>query len=145
VLDDILIEIVAAVVIAICSSIWYALKVRRRRGGSMLFTPPAGSDVDVQTFQVTSPAGTQVPPQLQGIVDQAMRAAADGRIDRDEEAAIRAAALAAGAQGVAFDSTTKWTTDVDVDGDLDFEEGVEHLGPPPPGPPPPGPAPTGPA
>jgi hypothetical protein len=141
VFDDILIEIVAAVVVAVIGSVTYAIRVRRRRGGSVLFSPPAGAE----SFQVTQGVPAQgVPPQFQGVIDQAMRAAADGRVDADEEAAIRAAALAAGAKGVAFQTTTEWKG-------LDALDGLpaEHLGPPPPGPapapPPAGPPPAPPA
>jgi hypothetical protein len=113
VFDDILIEIGAAIVVAVIGSVTYAIRVRRARGGSVLWSPPAGS----QAVEVTADgAPQQVPPQLQGVVDLAMRAAADGRVDGDEEAAIRAAALAAGAKGVAFSGE------------------AEHLGPPPPSP-----------
>ena len=108
-LDDILIEIVAAIVVAVVGSITYAIRVRRRRGGS----EPAGALPVVVTKDGVP---QQIPPQLQGVVDLAMSAAADGKVDADEEAAIRAAALAAGAKGIAF-------------GDPE-----EHVGPPPPGP-----------
>ena len=76
----------------------------------------------------------QVPPQLKGVVEQAMRAASDGKLDGTELAAIREAAIAAGAKGVAFQesTTTSWAPTDDGS--------IEHLGPPPPGPPPAAPA-----
>jgi hypothetical protein len=117
VFDNILIEVAAAVIAGLFGLARYAW--RRHRGYS-----------EPEVF-MTSPGGTQnVPPQFQAIVDQAMRASADGKVDEAEKKAIRDAALAAGAHDVAFTESTSW-------GGLD-DLPVEHLGPPPPGPPPPG-------
>jgi hypothetical protein len=111
VLDNILIDIAFAIVVGVIGWARYAFKSRRlrQRGGvEMSSAPPVVVTKDG--------VAQQIPPQLQGVVDQAMRAAADGVVDADEQAALRAAALAAGAKGVAFG------------------EVPEHLGPPPPGP-----------
>jgi len=117
VLDNILIEVAVAVVAALFGLARYAW--RRRRGRE---------EPDVVMM---SPGGTQdVPPQFQAIIDQAMKASADGKVDKSEQQALRDAALAAGAHDVMFTESTKW-------GSLD-DIPVEHLGPPPPGPPPPG-------
>ena len=122
-LDNILIDIAFAVVVGLFGWARYAFRARRRRGGDLA----AASAAPVVVTKDGVPQ--QIPPQLQGVVDQAMRAAADGVVDADEQAALRAAALAAGAKGVAF-------------GDV-----PEHIGPPPPGPgaapaPPPPPSPA---
>ena len=113
-LDNILIEVAAAVVAALFGLVRYLW--RRRRGRE-----------EPEVFLATPDASTQnVPPQFQAIIDQAMKAGADGKVDKAEQKALRDAALAAGAKGVAFTESTTW-------GGLDDLPG-EHLGPPPPGP-----------
>jgi hypothetical protein len=124
VLDNILIEIVAALVAGLIGLARYAWRRRRGLESSDDIVMPTGGTAQ------------NVPPQLQAVIDQAMQASKDGKVDAAERAAIRDAALAAGAKGVAFTESTSW-------GGID-DLPVEHLGPPPPGPPPP-PAPPSPA